>query len=260
MSVMAAALPSLPTRTSDPILSWLTFPLARRPTAPCGCDPTFRKRRRCGCPPRTSGALPGVRGGDKASPRSVAIEAVSGRATAATSHATSYQPSAVVAVPSTHAAWLTAASLRYNDGKGGAALNKKARNAVEWATAVLSVEAVVLLATAWGVGPPGRGGPVPSAGSGHGDFAEDGNPPLEGDETVAAAGRLEHPATALPAQRICTVRLASAPLQFVDAVAARLGHRGGLCGCGGGGGGSSGAGAGHWRSISLGRLLTAVQR
>lgn len=51
-------------------------------------------------------------------------------------------------VPATHAAWLTDAARRWNDGTGAVAVNKTARNAVEYAQATLSVKDVLAAAAA----------------------------------------------------------------------------------------------------------------
>lgn len=254
MSVMAATRPSLPALTcGDPIMSWLTSPLARKPTLPCGRGAARGKRRRCGSPPRTSSALHGVHGGDAFAPVSVVngarSVASSPRPPPATLH---HHPSATVVVPGAHAAWLTAASMRYNDGRGGPALNKTARNAVEWAAATQSVEAVLVAAAARRAAPLGGTGTAASVGYGRADVTEGGDRPSEdGDAVAAAAARPQPPAmTALPAQ---SVRLASAPLQFVDAVAARL-SAGGAHGVG-----SAGDDGADRRSAALDLVLTAVR-
>ncbi|GAB0494772.1 hypothetical protein MMPV_006068 [Pyropia vietnamensis] len=124
------------------------------------------------------------------------------------------------------------------------ALNKTARNAVEWAAAVLSVKVVATLAATTG--------PTPLQGAVSGTGAGGGRPLAEGGDGVTAAEWAQPPATALPA---LSVRLASAPLQFINAVAARLRGRG-VRGDGCSGGGSDDL----WRSAALGLVLTAVRR
>lgn len=169
---------------------------------------------------------------------------------AATQH---HHPSATVAVPDAHAAWLTAASVRYNDGRGGAALNKTTRNAVEWAAATLSVEAVLVAAAARRGAPAGGAATAAGARYGRADVAAAGCRPSDGGDDVTAAAARPRPPTGT-ARPALSVRLASAPLQFVDAVAARLGARGGH---GVGGVGDDGA---DRRSAALGLVLTAVRR
>lgn len=235
-------------------MSWLTSPLARRPSSPCGRGAAHGQRRRSGCPPRSSRALLGVNGGGAVSLTSVGNAAVGVASSPPPAPATlHHHPSATVAVPDAHAAWLAAASVRYNDGQGGVALNKTARNAVEWAAATQSVEAVLVAAAAKRGAPLGGAATAAGARCGCAGVAEGGDRPSDaGDDVAAAAARPQPPATT--ARPVLSVRLASAPLQFVDAVAARLGARGGH------GVGSVGGDGGDRRSAALGLVLTAVRR
>lgn len=235
-SMIAAAPPSVLLPSTDPVMSWSTSPLRQKRGQPCANGPVHGKLRRYDCLSRTSVADLGVRGGTAVSPTPVASTSIAG--------VILHRPSAVVIVPDSHAAWLSATSLRYNDSAEGMALNKTARNAVEWAAAVLSVETVSTVVATTGATP------LQGAVSATGAATE--SPRSEGGDGVSAMARAQPLATAFPA---LSVRLASGPLQFVNAVAARL-SCGGVRSDGGGGGGSDDL----RRSTALGLILTAVRQ
>lgn len=227
MPVMPAA-PVTPAAATEPIMSWLTSPLL------LGAPSKTRRgghphRRRAKSGHRLSSvagvaAVPAApRGGPSVPP---VVKPIAGATRSA------HRLSATVTVPAAHAAWLTAAARRYNDGSGTVALNKTARNAVEYAEATLSVKDVLAAAAAATDGSRSRGGGGRSGGDrGSPDGGSDTDASLSGAEAVAAA----------PAPRL-TVRLASAPLRFLEEVADAAGAGG--CRC----------------SVALGLVLAAVRQ
>lgn len=239
MPVIPAA-PVAPAAAPEPIMSWLTSPLLLNATSSKARRGGYSHRRRAKgghrLPPHGGGvtapAAPTPRG-PSAAPTKLAPCGPSPRG--------GPRLSATVTVPATHAAWLTGAARRWNDGTGAVAVNKTARNAVEYAQATLSVKDVLAAAAAREPDTSrsrSRSGDGSSGGHGSAGGGPDGG--SDTDASVSGADEAAPPA-APPAARL-TVRLASAPLRFLEEVADAAGAGG--CRC----------------SVALGLVLAAVRQ
>lgn len=248
MPVMSTVPVTPAATTTEPIMSWLTSPLLLGATTKArraGLPHQHRRRSAKGTLPHQ---LPAVGGGGSAAPAAVAAAPPRGTSAApvkASSGATlrgggGPRLSASVTVPAVHAAWLTAAARRYNDGTGAVALNKTARNAVEYAQATLSVKEIIAAAAAAARETDGG-----NSSRNHGDVSDGGGGDQVGrdggSDTDASTEFGTEVAAAAPAVHF-TVRLAAAPLRFLEELADVAGAGG--CRC----------------SAALGLVLTAVRQ
>lgn len=192
-------LPATEAPSPEPMLSWLTAPLLSEPS------PSYRRNsrhskldgKRSACGPYAghrwhAAAEPGA---------STSAKSVSGASASGVFH-----PTTCVTVPAAHVAWLTAAAWRYNDGTSGAALNKTARNAIEFAAAVLSVDTVLATAVQPLTPTTDEDGCSTDAWS-------------DADSIASGGTSVERDAVTAPPAGPVTVRLTSTPLRFLEAVA-----------------------------------------
>ncbi|GAB0491287.1 hypothetical protein MMPV_002539 [Pyropia vietnamensis] len=242
--------------TTEPFMSWLTSPLLLGATTKARRTGRPHHHRRQAVKGSLPHQLPAVGSGiaappapANAPPRGPSAGPVKASSGAAPRGGGGPRLSATVTVPAVHAAWLTAAARRYNDGTGAVALNKTARNAVEYAQATLSVEEVIAAAAAASRetdgGQSSRNHENSGSGGGGGRSrggGDSGQGGLDGwSDTDASTESGPEVTAAAPAVRF-TVRLAAAPLRFLEEVADAAGASG--CRC----------------SVALGLVLAAVRQ